>query len=72
VIDWRGICAVILAVGLSIAIGANTIIIGLNANRTLSIEEASLVAGVFGAIIGALASYLGGRPPQDKDRNPPP
>lgn len=65
--DWRGLAAVILATGLTACLFTAALALALNPNRQLTIEESSLIAGVLGGIVGALASYLGAgkRPPPE-------
>jgi Na+/H+ antiporter NhaA len=62
--DWAGLAAVVLAAGVSL-----TLVIAICENafngHALSVEEASIYAGVIGGIVGALATFIGGgrRPP---------
>jgi hypothetical protein len=72
--DPRGIAAIILAVGLAIAV----VVLALGTeftSRSLSVEEASLLSTVLGAAVGALATYLGGsvlnRSKGDDQEEPP-
>jgi NO-binding membrane sensor protein with MHYT domain len=72
--DPRGLAAIILAAGLSIAVVA--LAIGTEVtSRNLSVEEASLLSTVLGAAVGALATYMGGTALRsrgdDKDEEPP-
>lgn len=56
----RGLTAVILAGGLAVSVIALAIGAEL-ANKTLSEQEASVLSTVLGAVVGALATYLGAR-----------
>lgn len=53
--EWQGIVAVILSVAVGIAL------ITAELGRHLSDPEAQLVNTILGAIVGALATYLGSR-----------
>jgi uncharacterized membrane protein len=64
-VDPRGLAAVILAVGISVALVAS-LVGALISSRVLSQEEVALISGVVGAAVGAVATYLGG------GRGPPP
>lgn len=57
--DWRGLTAVILSAGVSIAL-AVTLIAAVVSSHMISTEESSLISGVLGAAVGAIATYLGG------------
>lgn len=76
--DWRGIAAVVLAVGVFVVLAIGAIYGGRNPNYTISTEEIATVATVLGAAIGAIATYLGTgrRPPPGggggKDSDAPP
>jgi hypothetical protein len=63
--DWRGIAAVVLAVGVFAVLIIGAIYGGRNPNYTISTEEIATVSTVLGAAIGAIASYLGSRRPPD-------
>jgi hypothetical protein len=59
---WRGIAALILAVGLA----ATVIILAIETiihTGPVSTQEASLLSTVLGATVGAVAVYLGGHTP---------
>jgi hypothetical protein len=57
--DWAGIAAVILAAGVAVVLVAGIIEAAFN-GRTITVEEATIYAGVLGSIIGAVATYIGG------------
>jgi hypothetical protein len=62
--DKRGLAAIILAVGVTIALV--TIAIGAAIHTgPISAEESTLIATVMGAAVGALATFLGFRPDND-------
>jgi len=67
--EWRGAVALVLAVGVSVAIVA-TLVGAVLSSHQLSAEETSLISGVVGAAVGAVATYLGGwsRPDPGGDR----
>jgi membrane protein DedA with SNARE-associated domain len=71
--QFRGIAALMLAVGLS----ATVILLAVETilhTGPISTQEASLLSTTLGAIIGALAVYLGGHtaPEQTPAELPPP
>lgn len=68
--DWRGPIALVLAVGVIAVLVVAEILAATNPARTggLTPEEASTASTVFGALVGAVAVYLGGREPP----SPPP
>jgi hypothetical protein len=58
VINWHGLAAIILALGVSVTVvllGVET----LTHDGHVSPEEATLLATVLGAGVGAIATYLG-------------
>lgn len=59
--DWRGPVAVILAVGISAAIVAGVLAAELTPTK-ITTEEISLFSTLGGAVIGAIAAFLGSRP----------
>jgi Co/Zn/Cd efflux system component len=73
--DPRGLAAVILASGLALALLA--LAVGTEVtDRQISMEEAALMSTVLGAVVGAIATYLGGAvfhqdKEDDKDQEPP-
>jgi hypothetical protein len=52
--EWRGIVSVILAVGVVISL----VDVSLG-NEHLNAEEATLLSTVLGALVGALATFIG-------------
>jgi hypothetical protein len=67
--DWRGATALVLALGVAIAISV-TLVGAVLSSHVVSAEETSLISGVIGAAVGAVATYLGGwgrdpRPPSE-------
>lgn len=71
-IDWAGIAAVILALGVVAAVILGEVFAGLNPSRVVSIEEVASVATVLGAAVGALGGYLAGKRRYLPPRNGPP
>lgn len=66
-IDWRALCAVILAVGVTAAV----IILCLETITHLgpvSDSEAAVLSTVLGAAVGAVATYLGIRNERPGDK----
>jgi putative Mn2+ efflux pump MntP len=73
--DPRGLAAVILATGLALSLLA--LAVGTEVtDRQISMEEAALMSTVLGAVVGAIATYLGGavfsRDKEDDREEPPP
>lgn len=56
--DWRGIIALVLAVGVSIALVAGVLTAELTPTRITS-EEIAFLSTLGGASVGAIAAYLG-------------
>jgi uncharacterized membrane protein YeaQ/YmgE (transglycosylase-associated protein family) len=72
-VEWRGLVAAILAVGIAGAVIAGLIGTVFN-NRSLSLEEETLFAGIVGGMVAALAGYLAskdanGKNGKDKDQD---
>lgn len=73
--DWRGLTAFVLAVGVSIALVAGMLAAELT-NGPLTTEEVGLLSTLSGAVIGAVATYLGthqrheGTPMQEQHEAP--
>jgi uncharacterized membrane protein len=63
--DWRGPVALVLALGVVGVLIAGAVGSILNHDRTVTSDEIATIATVLGAAIGAVAVYLGGRPPTD-------
>jgi uncharacterized membrane protein len=61
--DWRGLVALVLALGVVGVLIAGAVGSILNHDRTVTSDEIATIATVLGAAIGAVAVYLGGRPP---------
>ena len=57
--DLRGVAAVVLALGIVLVLVLSEIFVFLNPNRALDTSDITIVAGVVGAAVGALATYLG-------------
>jgi hypothetical protein len=58
-VDWRGVAAVLLVVGVFAVLLAATIFAGVNHDREVTTDEVATVATVLGAALGAVATYLG-------------
>jgi len=71
-IDWRGIAAAVLAVGVIAAVILGEVYGFLNKDRTVTTEEVASVSTVLGAAVGAVAGYMSGpRPPRNGPPAPP-
>ncbi|WP_146051065.1 hypothetical protein [Streptomyces noursei] len=57
--SWTGLIALILAVGVSIALCVSLIIVALSIHP-ISQQFAGVLSALSGATVGALATYLGG------------
>jgi hypothetical protein len=57
---WHGLAAIILALGVTISLVLLSVM-ELVRDGAVTPEEATLLATGFGAAIGAIATYLGGR-----------
>lgn len=64
----RAVVAAILAIGVTtvLVLISIAIVSGVSAGRQLSPEGGSLVAGVVGTVVGALAVYLGESAPDPR------
>lgn len=74
--DWRGLIALVLAIGVSVALVAGILTAEL-AGGPITSEEVGLISTLSGAVIGAIASYLGsqhyrheGEPMQEQYETP--
>lgn len=56
-IDWPGACAFCLALGVSISMVVA--IIGITTKDVISRDSAQLLSTIFGASVGAVATYMG-------------
>jgi hypothetical protein len=63
--DWRGLIALILAVGVSIALVAGVLTAELTPTQVTS-EEIAFLSTLGGASVGAIAAYLGIRHPDQR------
>jgi hypothetical protein len=78
--DWRGLIALVLAAGLVAALIIAELLTARNPAREsgLTAEEATTASTIFGALVGAVAVYLGGtvreprEPGRHRDDGPPP
>lgn len=73
--DWRGYIAFVMALGIAIGFGAAIIMSASARTPPISDTTATLLSTLGGAMIGAVATYLGmGRgdkpPPEDDDDTP--
>jgi hypothetical protein len=68
-LDWRGIAAVILSVGVIAVVLLGEVFAFRNPDRLVSTEEVATVSTVLGAAVGAVAGYMSGR---STPRNDPP
>jgi hypothetical protein len=57
--DWRGIAAVLLAAGVVATLLVGAVFGGLNPDRIATTEEILGVTAVLGAMVGAVATYMG-------------
>jgi hypothetical protein len=71
--DWRGLIALVLALGVVgvFIVGEVVIVVNHSARSGLTTEEAETASTILGAVVGALAVYLGGRPPGPGQPNGP-
>jgi hypothetical protein len=67
--DWRGLVALVLALGVLGVLLVGAIAAALNHDRQLTSEDLATVSTVLGAAIGAVAVYLGGRPRSEPPRS---
>lgn len=58
--DWRGIAAALLALGVATVLIAATVSAALNPSRIVAPDEIATASTVLGAAVGAIAVYLGG------------
>lgn len=70
-VAWRGIAAIILAAGLAAAVVILAVETMLHPGA-IGTEEASLLSTVLGAVVGAIAVYLGGHTSQLRSEPPVP
>jgi predicted anti-sigma-YlaC factor YlaD len=74
--DWHGLVALVLALGVTIALVAGFITAELTPGAVTT-EEISLLSTIAGAAVGAVATYLGVRspprpdPPEPTSTDPP-
>jgi Mn2+/Fe2+ NRAMP family transporter len=68
--DWAGRTAFLLALGVAVAL-TTIVLTAAVEDRPLTSGEVTAIATVFGATVGAVATYLGGQskqpPPRDGD-----
>lgn len=69
--DWRGYIAFVMALGISIGFGAALIMSASARTPPINETTATLLATLGGAMVGAIATYMGMgrniRPPDDED-----
>jgi hypothetical protein len=71
-LDWRGVAAAILSVGVIAVVVLGEVFAFRNPDRLVSTEEVATVSTVLGAAIGAVAGYLAGyRGPRNGPPAPP-
>jgi hypothetical protein len=75
-IDWRGLAAVLIVVGVFAVLIIGSIGAVLNHGRTVTTEDIATVSAVLGTAIGAVSVYLGtrtrrGKPPDDTEPKEP-
>jgi hypothetical protein len=58
--DWPGVVAVVLAVGVVVAVDAVVISAAIDPDR-ISGDASRWVSGVVGALVGSVATYIGFR-----------
>jgi hypothetical protein len=77
-IDWRGLAAVLIVVGVFTVLIIGSLGAILNRGRVVTTEDIATVSAVLGTAIGAVSVYLGtkgrgGDPPGDgKEHDAPP
>jgi hypothetical protein len=70
-VDWRGVAAVLIVVGVFAVLIIGSIGAILNRGRTVTTEDIATVSAVLGTAIGAVSVYLGTKarsnrkPPED-------
>jgi hypothetical protein len=68
---WAGMVAVVLAAGLAVCL----VVISVAVFRTpghLTAEEATLLSTILGAVVGAIATFLGTHAPSDRGESDTP
>jgi hypothetical protein len=60
-IDWRGLAAVLIVVGVFAVLIIGSIGALLNKGRTVTTEDIATISAVLGTAIGAVSVYLGTR-----------
>jgi hypothetical protein len=57
-VDWSGMAAFVLSIGVVLFLVAGAALLAIDP-RELSPDEATLLSTVLGAVVGAIATYLG-------------
>jgi hypothetical protein len=74
-LDWRGLAAVLIVVGVFAVLIIGSIGAILNRGREVTTEDIATISAVLGTAIGAVSVYLGtktnGKPPADTKSKPP-
>jgi hypothetical protein len=74
-VDWRGVAAVLIVVGVFAVLIIGSIGAILNRGREVTTEDIATISAVLGTAIGAVSVYLGTksnrRPPPDTKSKPP-
>jgi uncharacterized membrane protein len=74
-VDWRGVAAVLIVVGVFAVLIIGSIGAILNRGREITTEDIATISAVLGTAIGAVSVYLGTknnrRPPDDTKPKPP-
>lgn len=67
--DWPGYIAFILSMGLSIGFATALIMSASSRTPPIGKETSTLLATIGGSMVGAVATYLGGRMGRDRSEN---
>lgn len=58
-VDWPGLVVFVLAAGIAASLVIAMLAIALSASHDVSAQQATLLSTIFGAAIGAVATYIG-------------